>query len=173
MSDIRKVEKLYFLYEQPMYRIAYAILKNEWQAEDAVSDAFEKIILNLNKIGHPQSTKTRNYVISVIKSVAIDQYRRNCKNNECVTTYDDEIENNHENVVADEEGSINREMVELIREKVSSDFTDEEKVLFDLRFIQEKSYKEIAGDYNIGEGCARKRVERLRKKIKEVCYVQY
>ena len=31
MKNIKKIEQLYTIYEQPMYRIAYAILKNEWQ----------------------------------------------------------------------------------------------------------------------------------------------
>ena len=35
-----KLQRLYQLYEQPMYRIAYAILHHVEQSEDAVSDAF-------------------------------------------------------------------------------------------------------------------------------------
>lgn len=76
MKNIKKIEQLYTIYEQPMYRIAYAILKNEWQAEDAVSDSFEKIIVNISKIGNPRSEKTKRYVISIIKNAAIDQYRK-------------------------------------------------------------------------------------------------
>lgn len=34
---------MFELYEQKMYHIAFSILHNEWQAEDAVMDAFEKI----------------------------------------------------------------------------------------------------------------------------------
>ncbi len=37
-------EALFELYEQKMYRIAYAILHDEGQAEDAVIAAFEKIL---------------------------------------------------------------------------------------------------------------------------------
>ena len=39
-SDAHKLKELYELYEQPMYRIAYAFLHNKEMAEDAVSDAF-------------------------------------------------------------------------------------------------------------------------------------
>mgnify|MGYP000590374628 CR=1 FL=1 len=39
-----KLHQLYALYDQPLYRIAYAILHQTEQAEDAVSDAFLKII---------------------------------------------------------------------------------------------------------------------------------
>ena len=45
-----KLHQLYALYEQPLYRIAYAILHQTEQAEDAVSDAFLKIISHLDQI---------------------------------------------------------------------------------------------------------------------------
>ena len=35
-SDSEKLERLYELYEQKMYAVAFSILRNEWQAEDAV-----------------------------------------------------------------------------------------------------------------------------------------
>ncbi|MGF0034115.1 RNA polymerase sigma factor [Bariatricus sp. SGI.154] len=37
-SDSQKLEKLYERYEQKMYAVAFSILHNEWQAEDAVQD---------------------------------------------------------------------------------------------------------------------------------------
>lgn len=93
MKNIKKIEQLYTIYEQPMYRIAYAILKNEWQAEDAVSDSFEKIIVNISKIGNPRSEKTKRYVISIIKNAAIDQYRKNSKENQRVIAFDERFQN--------------------------------------------------------------------------------
>ena len=53
-----KLHQLYALYEQPLYRIAYAILHQTEQAEDAVSDAFLKIIPHLDQIESPDSPKT-------------------------------------------------------------------------------------------------------------------
>lgn len=44
-QDFRKLlESMYELYEQGMYRIAYGILNNREQAEDAVQDSFEKLL---------------------------------------------------------------------------------------------------------------------------------
>lgn len=39
-----RIETLFELYEQKMYRIAFSILNDEGQAEDAVIAAFEKIL---------------------------------------------------------------------------------------------------------------------------------
>ena len=50
-----KLHTLYKIYEKPMYHIAYAILHHTQQTEDAVSEAFCRVIANLHKIGDPES----------------------------------------------------------------------------------------------------------------------
>ena len=42
-----KLHTLYKIYEKPMYHIAYAILHHTQQTEDAVSEAFCRVIANL------------------------------------------------------------------------------------------------------------------------------
>ena len=54
-----KLHQLYALYEQPLYRIAYAILHQTEQAEDAVSDAFLKIIPT--KSNHQTAPKPKRF----------------------------------------------------------------------------------------------------------------
>ena len=49
-----KLHQLYALYEQPLYRIAYAILHQTEQAEDAVSDAFLHISTKSNRQTAPK-----------------------------------------------------------------------------------------------------------------------
>ncbi len=84
-----KLHQLYALYEQPLYRIAYAILHQTEQAEDAVSDAFLKIISHLDQIESPDSPKTKAFLIQVIRNTAINQYRKNAKDAERLTNIDD------------------------------------------------------------------------------------
>ena len=54
-KDSLKLQRLYELYEQPMYRIAFAVLRSSGLAEDAVSDAFVRIIKKLDRIGEADS----------------------------------------------------------------------------------------------------------------------
>ena len=61
-DDKELVTKLFETYRQRMYNLAYGILKNDHDAEDAVSNAFMRIINNLHKISDPESNKTRGYV---------------------------------------------------------------------------------------------------------------
>lgn len=54
------LETMYELYEQGMYRVAYGVLHNKEQAEDAVQDSFEKLLEYLPEIDAPDSPKTQN-----------------------------------------------------------------------------------------------------------------
>ena len=49
-SDSETLEQLYDLYEQKMYAVAFSILHNEWQAEDAVQDAFVRLFKNIRRL---------------------------------------------------------------------------------------------------------------------------
>ena len=58
-SDSEKLERLYELYEQKMYAVAFSILRNEWQAEDAVQDAFVRLLKNIRKLRDLEDEKTQ------------------------------------------------------------------------------------------------------------------
>lgn len=49
-EDKEKFEQLYALYKDKMYKVAYQILHNRHDAEDAVHDSVIAIIDNLEKI---------------------------------------------------------------------------------------------------------------------------
>lgn len=76
-SERELMEDLYRLYEQKMYAAAFSILHNTEQAEDAVQDAFVKIVKYLPSIGRADSEDTKHLMLRILKTTAIDQYRRN------------------------------------------------------------------------------------------------
>ena len=86
-----KLHTLYKIYEKPMYHIAYAILHHTQQTEDAVSEAFCRVIANLHKIGDPESPQTRQYMIQIIRSTAISQYRKNARESDRRSPWDDKF----------------------------------------------------------------------------------
>ena len=90
-SAKEKLQTLYQIYEKPMYHIAYAILHHPQQAEDAVSEAFCRVIRHLDKIGEPEHPKTKQYMIKIIRSTAISQYRKNARESSRYAPWDDGI----------------------------------------------------------------------------------
>lgn len=74
-SDRSKFERLYLQYRNYMFVIANNILKNEYDAEDAVHQAFISIAKNIQKISELDCTKTKSYIVTIVEHCAIDIYR--------------------------------------------------------------------------------------------------
>ena len=74
-----KFEQIYLEYKGLMFHVAYDILHNEQDAEDAVHQAFVKVAENIKKIGEPVCPKTHSYVVTIVENKAIDQYRKRQK----------------------------------------------------------------------------------------------
>jgi len=72
-------EQIYLEYRGLMYHVAYEILHNDQDAEDAVHQAFVKIVENIKKNDDPVCPKTHGYVITIVEHQAIDQYRKRQK----------------------------------------------------------------------------------------------
>ena len=161
-NSYHKIEQLYTLYEQKMYVIAYSILNNSWQAEDAVSDAFVKIIKNLQKIKDVKSDKTKKFIIRIIQNTAIDLYRKNQRESTVFTIVSDEEQSN----IADTDNSIEhmlpsmegREQINKMLSKIPEKYR--EVLLY--RSVHEFSVRETAAVLEISENLGRKRYERAR-----------
>lgn len=74
-EDRSKMQRIYELYRGLMFSEARRILGNDEDAEDAVGNAVEKIIENLEKISDPKCPKTKSYIVTIVKNKAIDLYR--------------------------------------------------------------------------------------------------
>ena len=75
-DDQRKFEKVYTKYRYLMLHVAYKILQNHHDAEDAVHHAFISIIENLDKIFEVDGPKTRSYIVIITERKAIDLLRK-------------------------------------------------------------------------------------------------
>lgn len=159
MRSDKKLEELYRLYEKPMYHIALAILKNHYQAEDAVSDAFGRLITKLDRIDVPDSIQTKAYIIKVIRSTAINIYRKNAN---CVNSLDE-----YEEFAADSGSDApfaefeNKDLAS----KILSDMDEEDAKIVILRGREGLPYREIADIMSLNEGTVRKRFERAKKSV--------
>ena len=78
-EDKSKFEQLYIMYKGLMFHVAMKILKNEFDAEDAVHQAFLSLIENLKKISDVKCPKTRTYIVIITERKAIDIIRSRSK----------------------------------------------------------------------------------------------
>ena len=75
-EDQTKFERIYTQYRDILYCVAYKILKNPQDAEDAVHHAFVKLAENIYKIDEPICPKTKGYIVTIVENKAIDMYRK-------------------------------------------------------------------------------------------------
>ncbi|MBQ1463385.1 MAG: sigma-70 family RNA polymerase sigma factor [Ruminococcus sp.] len=160
-QESEKVRQLYLLYEQPMYRIAFAVLKQQESAEDAVSDAFIRIINRLNKIGDPASEKTKAYIIRVIKSAAIDQYRKN----KIFYTRQQSMDNDDFALQIPDNTDVESDVLDRVPLQFLDELSPGDRQLVNLRCIHGLSWRDTAKRLSIGEAAARKRFQRIRKRL--------
>lgn len=166
-DESEKLRRLYELYEQPMYRIAYAVFHSSELAEDAVSEAFIRIIENLHKVGEPEAPKSKSYIIRIIKSATIDLYRkrRHFYLREIAVDYNesqliDECANVEEKILS---SVINGELGKMLCSLGETD-----RSIIRLRCIEDLPWKEVAKQLSLTESNVRKRFERIRKKLTEM-----
>lgn len=160
IDESNKVRELYELYEQPMYRIAYAVLKDSGYAEDSVSEAFMRIIRKIKKIGDPRSEKSKRYIIKIIKNIAIDQYRKN------KILYERTQHIEEENLlIPDESADVECSVLDDEPLEILDDLNEADKQIVILRIYSELSWKEVSEKLSMTEACVRKRFERLRKSL--------
>ncbi len=79
-ASIRFIERCYKLYEQKMYHVAYCILRDEGLAEDAVQEAFLKLMKSNVDFKDVKSDECKQYIITIIKHASIDIYNRKKRN---------------------------------------------------------------------------------------------
>lgn len=148
---------MYELYEQGMYRVAYGVLHNKEQAEDAVQDSFEKLLKYLPEIDAPDSPKTQKLVLKIVRNTAIDQYRRNNKQNEWLSEQGKCGEETSTFIKSVED----REFLQQLLQAVPTEYRE----IIKLRCYYGFSAKETGNILGISEGNVNKRLERARKLI--------
>ena len=160
-DDVDTVVSLFQLYEQKMYHIAFAILHDCHQAEDTVMDAFVRLLERKYRIGDPASPETKSLVIQVIRSSAIDIYRKNQKDREKQVLAEDpavlspEKSGELELPFSGNIEPIIRNLPEIYRDVIC------------LRYAKEFSVAQTAQALGIREETVRKRQERALRMLKE------
>lgn len=76
-EDKDKFEQIYLKYRQTMYAVAYDILKNKTDAEDAVHQSFLKIANDFDNISRKSYQEIKPYLLIICRNTAIDMYRAN------------------------------------------------------------------------------------------------
>ncbi len=66
-----KFEALYYAYRRTMLHIAMKILKDHQLAEDAVQEAFLRLVKNFSKVGQINCPRTRMFTVIIVRNISL------------------------------------------------------------------------------------------------------
>ena len=164
-KKIQFMENCYRQYESKMYYIAYAVLKDVQQAEDAVQNVFLTIMKKEVYFDDVRSDDCKRYMMRAVKNAAIDQYRKNQREQEYMYLADDEC------FMVFEDLNQHQELKEIQKEETFETILHSIPVKYAdvmyYRVIKEFSVKETAEILKISEANVRKRYERAKKLLQK------
>lgn len=137
--------------EQKLHRVAYRLLQNEMEAEDAVQDA----IFNMTKAREPKNSDEAKYrLFAILKNVCINKLRqRRCTVDisQC-TDIGQEIEYDE---------------VERLSPLLLSSLTPMQRKVFEMHTFDELEYEEIATKLEISIEAVRMNMSRARQVLRQ------
>ena len=148
-------------YSSIKYNRAYAILKDSTLAEDVVQESFIRIIENFGKVVKKKCPQTRKYFVNIVRSIAIDTYRKRQKQQ---TLSFDEFEETIISEFANTEDILEGKEIENYLLQLPKSYY----IILSLKYDDGYTYKEIASILNITEENVKKRLMRARNKLREI-----
>lgn len=154
------ITMLYTKYEQKMYRVAYNILNSIHSAEDAVHEAFLKIIDKLSELNFENDVKTEALLVIIVKNVAINMYNK-----------DKRIEPSEilEETLEDDSSFSEYHRLEKTTAREAIDkLPDELREVIVLRYILEIDVKTIASTMDIAPTTVYARIQKARTVLRQI-----
>lgn len=152
-EDKSLIEFLYTEYKQIMYKTAMSILHNDEDAEDAVHEAFLRVIKNISKFHRYSCNENVSYLVIIVRGIALNML---AKSNNTVTLSDNIP--SEEDVEAKTEISITYEQVVKNIESLSPAL----KNIATLRWVNDLSEKEISEMLDMNINTVRSSISRAR-----------
>ena len=154
------ITKLYTKYEQKMFRAAVSVLRNSHSAEDAVHEAFLKIIDKLSQLSFENDVKTEALLVIIVKNVAINMYNKEKRM---------EVSEILEETLADDSSfSEYRRLEETSAREAINKLPDELREVIILRYILEIDVKTIASTMDVAPTTVYARIQKARTVLRQI-----
>ncbi len=160
-----KFEELYKEYKSTMFNFAMGILKDRYMAEDAVHNAFLKLINNLDKINKIKCNETRNFLVILVRNCSIDIYNQNKK----IVPIDELDDTDTLDLPELIEKRLERERVFEIISNMDEKYSD----ILMIKFFYDCSNEEVSRQLNIKPEHVAIRLFRAKAKLKQLIMEEY
>jgi RNA polymerase sigma-70 factor (ECF subfamily) len=164
-TPLESVERLVAEYSSMAFRIAYSILRNHHDAEDAVQECFLRVLKQAKRMDAVRNPKT--WVARISWTTALD-----CRAGRVKVAKNEDASNVELLLTASdarpgvEEQMAGKQMQELLAQMIAT-LPDDLRHPLELSTVQELSSAEIAQILSIPEGSVRTRLMRARQLLKQ------
>ncbi len=158
-----KFTEVYEQYQHFCWYVAYQLLGDAHLAEDAVQDAFLALTRHLDKIEDAESPKTRKFLLTIVKSKAVDILRRQHGESSV-----DELTTE---LAAPEEDMLSAYITKENYNHLIScilELDEAYRVIFEYKYVHQLSDREIAQLLDITPKLVNVRYFRARKKLQQM-----
>ncbi len=158
-----KFTELYEQYRHFCWYVANRILGDAYLAEDAVQDAFLALTRHLDKVEDVESPKTRKFLMTIVKSKAVDILRRQRRESSV-----DKLDVPHAGPESDVLSAyITKEHYNHLLSCIL-ELDEAYRVIFEYKYVHQLSDKEIARLLDITPKLVNVRYFRARKKLQQM-----
>ena len=151
-----KIEQIYELYSKKMHQVAFGVLRDEKDAEDAVQTAMFNTWKHLKKLQDPKDENTKWYVMQAAQNAAINIYWKNKRRRERETVLDENLIGNDVFSRYDQGSELSKQIAKL---------SPRDREVLMLKFIYGYEYAEIAQILNISTDAAKKAGSRAKERL--------
>jgi len=155
----------YLPYHPKMYRVAFRLLENTFDAEDMVQEAFVKLWNKRDELAHVENSES--YCIVILRNLCLDFLRS--KNKYQMESTENIVVQAERNLTDEIENADNIKHLEAI----IAQLPEQQQKIIKLRHFDDYSNEEIEKIMGLTGANTRVLLSRARKKIKELFYMQY
>lgn len=160
-GDLDAFGELVQLYQRPVYNLAYRMLGEANEAEDAAQEAFMRAYINLHRYDPTRSFKT--WLLSITSNFCIDLLR---KRRLTLLSLDNELLPAHPALTSDQPGpeaaTLEQERSQQVQHLLNN-LSEEYRLVVLLRYWYDLSYQEMATMLETSESAIKSRLFRARQ----------
>ena len=164
-GDQQAFQRLVELYQGPIYNLAYRMLSNAHDAEDAAQEIFLRVYTKLTM--YDQSRKFSTWLFSVASNYCIDRLRRRRP----IVPLDDMAFGLASREDGPERIAVRRDLQHTVQNALIK-LPDHYRLIAILRYWNDLSYQEIVEATGLSESAVKTRLHRARKMIADALEAQ-